>query len=212
MRRYGPRPVRGGDRNPAEDRTDKITRIVNQGGSNTRRKISHQQQFCPVILTVAVRAATGLKLPAPADFVTHLLLCLNLAPGGTMYGINAVFWTLAIEAQFYLLLPVMVWAGRRLAGGGTAGIAVAAGPLSRLVEGGAWPTLYGADADVKYRWPSSYLDLFGAGMLAAAAARPVGRVFGRAVGRAGAGLVFAAGVGLVLVAGWWSSVADIRAW
>ena len=48
-----------------------------------------------------------------AQLVTHLFLVHNLWDR-TMYGINASFWSIAVEVQIYALYPVLVWLAWRL--------------------------------------------------------------------------------------------------
>jgi peptidoglycan/LPS O-acetylase OafA/YrhL len=43
--------------------------------------------------------------------VSHLLLCNNLSD--LLVGISAAYWTIPVEAQLYLLFPVLLWLVRR---------------------------------------------------------------------------------------------------
>lgn len=63
-----------------------------------------------------------LKAGGPRDVLLHLLLIFNLDPETTL-SINAPFWTLAVEVQFYALLPLAM-AALRHAGPRTAGAAL----------------------------------------------------------------------------------------
>jgi peptidoglycan/LPS O-acetylase OafA/YrhL len=48
------------------------------------------------------------------DGVAHAAFLSNALPD-SVYTINGVFWTMAIEVQFYVLLPIMAWATVRVA-------------------------------------------------------------------------------------------------
>lgn len=111
-----------------------------------------------VCWTVTSRQTTWPFLQyVPVDgraIVSHLLLVHNFDPA-LMYKINGVLWSIALEAQLYLLFPLLValiWrAGRFLT------VSIAA--LAACVILGLFP-----DAIKLYPW---YLPLFAAGMSAA---------------------------------------------
>lgn len=68
----------------------------------------------PYIATLAISAFVVLALGGTvtlADILSHLTLTHNLAPA-TVVSLNGPLWTLALEAQLYLLFPVLVWAVR----------------------------------------------------------------------------------------------------
>jgi peptidoglycan/LPS O-acetylase OafA/YrhL len=46
------------------------------------------------------------------QLLTHLTMTQSLFPD-TFYGLNGAFWSLALEWQLYLLLPLLVWGVRR---------------------------------------------------------------------------------------------------
>jgi peptidoglycan/LPS O-acetylase OafA/YrhL len=121
-------------------------------------------------LYTAARAATGQVTPTAGELAARALLVSNYFPGMNFYGVAAVFWTLAIEAQFYVLLPLVTRAVLAAAGGRPAAVAavfVALGVLGRAAETALWERLYGPDSQVVYRSVLSYLDLFGYGMAVA---------------------------------------------
>ena len=51
--------------------------------------------------------------PTPTQFWAHLGLVHTFVPGAT-YSINVVLWSIALEAHFYLLYPLLLWARRRV--------------------------------------------------------------------------------------------------
>ncbi|MBC8141157.1 MAG: acyltransferase [Armatimonadetes bacterium] len=57
---------------------------------------------------VALIAFSLWKTPSFNDIVTHLFMVHNVSKE-TYFGINASFWSLAIEVWFYLLYPVVFW-------------------------------------------------------------------------------------------------------
>ena len=122
---------------------------------------------------VLARAATGQAVPSGWTVATRALLVSNYFPGENFFAINAVFWTLAIEAQFYALLPLAAWAVGRAVGKTPAGgcvlvaLFLAAGPAARAAESwlvgpGALPT-----GQVRFRSTFAFLDQFGWGMAVA---------------------------------------------
>lgn len=53
--------------------------------------------------------STKSGVPSAGNIVSHAFLVFNYGPGDWFFSINDVFWTLAVEAQFYVLLPLSVW-------------------------------------------------------------------------------------------------------
>ncbi len=78
----------------------------------------------PAVLVIATRAlgipARWQELPSLWDLVSHLLFIHTLFPS-TWDSVNGSLWTMGLEAQFYLVFPVLVWGlhkwGRRFAVG-----------------------------------------------------------------------------------------------
>jgi peptidoglycan/LPS O-acetylase OafA/YrhL len=93
------------------------------------------------------------------NFVTHALFVQNFFDDG--YGIaNSVFWSLAIEVQFYVAFPAIAWAFRRL----PIPTAVALFGIAFCYRHAVGACCIG-DQTI-YRQLPAYLDLFGSGMLA----------------------------------------------
>ncbi len=94
------------------------------------------------------------------NFFTHALFVQNFFDDG--FGIaNSVFWSLAIEVQFYLIFPLVAWAFRRL----PIPTAVALFAIAFVYRHVVGECCLG-DQTI-YRQLPAYLDLFASGMLAA---------------------------------------------
>ncbi|GAC1545416.1 MAG: hypothetical protein NVS3B16_14790 [Vulcanimicrobiaceae bacterium] len=131
-----------------------------------------------------------------AQIATHLTFTYSFF-ATTYGGINGVLWSLAIEAQFYLIFPLVRAAGRRSFVPTVAALAVAA-LLYRVYCG----VLFGRGNFTTYQLPG-LLDLFAAGMATAYAYRAaIARGWSaRLSPRAWTGLaVLAGGVELALLA------------
>ena len=63
---------------------------------------------------LGMRLVTHTKIPTPENIFAHIFLIFNYFSVKYFYSINPVLWTLAIEAQFYLILPLAVFAVRRV--------------------------------------------------------------------------------------------------
>lgn len=122
-----------------------------------------------LVLFTGMRVAGRLNVPTLPDVLQHALLIFNWGAPENFFSINIVMWTLAIEAQFYVLLPVAVMLAYRFAPHRGRAIAafvglafVAIGLVSRGTE-----YALTAPGDVRFRLPFSFLDLFAMGMLVA---------------------------------------------
>jgi peptidoglycan/LPS O-acetylase OafA/YrhL len=81
------------------------------------------------LVSLAVLVAVGFNRhtswgKAVADVVAHLLMLHNFNRS-TFFSINAVFWSLAVEWQFYLAFPLLLWLRRRWGMAGAAGLSIA---------------------------------------------------------------------------------------
>jgi peptidoglycan/LPS O-acetylase OafA/YrhL len=119
-----------------------------------------------LICFTAIRYAIGIKPPSVRNVALHGLLVFNYFDPSYYMDINGVYWTLAIEAQFYVLLPlVLIPLAKHAAGRPAIAIALfmSVGIISRYLE---------SHMPSNSRWASfqsllSHLDMFGLGMAAA---------------------------------------------
>ena len=130
--------------------------------------------FVSLILYILVRMKTHTNVPSGSNILAHVFLVSNYINPKLWYSLNAVYWSLAIEMQFYILLPLLCYLFYRLpfARPETRCFACVAcfaglGLLSRGGEIGYWRIHDPNTTDVMFRTIFSYLDLFAVGMLAA---------------------------------------------
>lgn len=123
--------------------------------------------FVALLVFIAMRFVGRLHAPTSTDVALHLLLIFNWGDAAQFLAINIAMWTLAIEAQFYVLLPLTAVLSKKLMPArGRAGVLLAclafvlAGWVSRGLE--YHSSLPG---QLRFRLPFSYLDLFAMGML-----------------------------------------------
>jgi peptidoglycan/LPS O-acetylase OafA/YrhL len=128
-----------------------------------------------LIFFILLRYISKSHPPEPFNIFTHLILISNYLGSKNFFSINSVFWTLTIEAQFYLLLPVLTWIVYKMTKkepGKSLIITVLlmfiVGVISRTTEfflidyySPEFPN------PVRFRSLFSFLDLFSFGMLAA---------------------------------------------
>ncbi len=131
--------------------------------------------FVALMVFAVLRVVTHTNIPTLANLLAHVLLIFNYFNQTTFYSINPVFWSLAIEAQFYILLPLIALSFSRLvpkSGGGRAWSFVLffllVGILSRCLENQVlFPRVAGEVSLVRFRSVTSFLDLFSWGMMVA---------------------------------------------
>ena len=76
----------------------------------------------PYFAALGVSALTGMYFPSPLisqpsplDFLSHIFLVHTFT--GHAYGINAVFWSIAVEVQFYICYPIFISLRNRVGSG-----------------------------------------------------------------------------------------------
>ena len=124
----------------------------------------------------AVRFASRLHPPSTHDLITHLLFAFNSANPREFFGINVAFWTLAIEAQFYVLLPLLAFAVYRFSGRRAVPTMFAAATLFLCLGFGArglelFRTTgpgFTNEPVIRFHTVFSFLDFFATGMFVAA--------------------------------------------
>jgi peptidoglycan/LPS O-acetylase OafA/YrhL len=125
-----------------------------------------------LIVFMLMRLLTHTHPPPVSDVLLRLSLAFNYAKGAAFFAINPVFWSLAVEAQFYILLPLACWLCLLFIprNGARAALAVVllflvVGVLSRAAEIASTTS----DDAVRFRSVTSFLDMFAFGMLVALA-------------------------------------------
>lgn len=125
--------------------------------------------FVALVVFVCMRFAGHLHIPSLRDVLLHLMLVFNWGTPAEFLSINIVMWTLAIEAQFYVLLPIAALLARRAASGGSRRACVwlvvafvLTGWSSRALE-----YSFSLPGELRFRLPFSFLDLFAMGILVA---------------------------------------------
>jgi peptidoglycan/LPS O-acetylase OafA/YrhL len=125
--------------------------------------------FVALIVFIAMRFIGHLHAPTHGDMLRHALLIFNWGKPAEFFTINIVLWTLAIEAQFYVILPIAAALAYGLgARRGRLGalLMVLAFVIIGLVSRGLEYSMTRV-GDVRFRLPFSFLDLFAMGILAA---------------------------------------------
>ena len=129
-----------------------------------------------LIVFSVLRLLSNDNPPTITSFLLHASFAFNFASEKEFFAINVIFWTLAIEAQFYVIMPAivaMVRFGNKLNSHASVAIIIAVficiGVTSRTLE---FITTQGNTVEalptVRFRFVSSYLDLFAMGMAASA--------------------------------------------
>ncbi|MCU1406321.1 MAG: Acyltransferase 3 [Glaciihabitans sp.] len=136
--------------------------------------------YPPYVISLSVflllRYLLGQQMPSALELIARITLTFNYKSDVNFFGVNSVYWSLAIEAQFYLVLPLMCRAAAKCTGRQSPwllpAILIAAGVGARCAEHVLLAGLYVGNVDhVTFRSLLSYLDLFAFGMLAAGAER-----------------------------------------
>lgn len=135
------------------------------------------RRFCRVyptylvalVVFVAMRFVGHLHTPTFNEVMLHVLLVFNWGDPVHFLAINIAMWTLAIETQFYVIMPIAAGIAKRsapvrgrLGALSTVLAFVLIGWVSRGLEYGAT-----SPPDPRFRLPFSFLDLFAMGMFVA---------------------------------------------
>jgi len=142
----------------------------------------------------------GVRLPPVEDLWLFAVFGQNFTTP-TLLKLNAPLWTLAVEASFYVVLPVLGWLALRLRGAGREAQAIV--PTLFLLLGVAWNWSIAGQSvpPTLTKLLPAMAPYFAVGMLAAVLGH------GRVLGPRGARRLLAAGVVLVAVDAWWAAVA-----
>lgn len=143
-----------------------------------------------VVLLWGASATPGVHLPPVASLPLFAIFAQNYT-ASTVLSLDPPTWTLAVEASFYLALPLVGIASTRL--GDSRGRQLLP-PLAVIAAGLAWNTATGPTLPFDKFLPAA-LPYFGVGMLAAV------WFDGRQMTRRGAGWLLVTGSGAVLIDG-----------
>jgi len=122
-----------------------------------------------LVVFIGMRFAVHLHTPTLRGVLLHVLLVFNWGDPAEFLDINIAMWTLAIEAQFYVILPLAAALAKKLGAGRGRQNALLV-PLLFVIIGWASRSLeYSATlpGQLRFRLPFSFLDLFAMGMLVA---------------------------------------------
>ena len=133
--------------------------------------------FAALLVYIGLRGIAHAKMPDFMNMALYTLLFFNYGSQGYFFSINPAFWSLSIEVQFYIILPVIAGAVYLLMHNKRGNSAIftfvivlyVIGILSRSVEFLVTRQIipHPAESIIYFRTLPSYLDLFGAGVLVA---------------------------------------------
>ena len=112
-----------------------------------------------LVMTWYVRAQPGWVMPNGKSVVVYGLLVQNAVPAAIP---NRAFWSIAVEAQLYVVLPLLLFVARRIGA-----IAMAASVAAIVVTVGALGPIEGLTNDALIRYTPDLAVLFAIGVLAA---------------------------------------------
>jgi peptidoglycan/LPS O-acetylase OafA/YrhL len=165
-----------------------------------RRFVRIYLPYLAALLGVAVARGLLGRFPGGRDLAAHFVFLFNYFDPRYFFSINVVFWSLAIEMQFYLLLPLAALAFKRWRSPSAAfalpALFLFLGPAFRALE-------YPGVEQIRFRSVFAFLDLFGFGMLVAWLERS-----GYRLGKA----AVAAGVLLFWLGNFWCDRANPGQW
>jgi peptidoglycan/LPS O-acetylase OafA/YrhL len=173
--------------------------------------------FLSLLIYVGLRLKTHTHIPSPANILAHAGLVSNYLNPKLWYSINPVFWSLAIEMQFYVLLPILSRlfyqrnAGRpNLRAAGLILTFFLIGGVARSIEFFHWRSTEGIHSYIFFRSIFSYLDLFAVGMfIALLRAEPFAT---RIRTRTGFGVLALAGFAIMIPANLWCTFTAPASW
>ncbi|CAB4928724.1 unannotated protein [freshwater metagenome] len=147
-----------------------------------------------VALLWPLEGEPGVRLPLSEDLPLFFVFGQNFSRD-TIMRLDPPMWTLAVEASFYLVLPLLGWVALRVA---RTRIGQSIVPISALALGVAFNVWLAQRAPSIMLGKSllAMLPYFAIGMLAAVL------VYGRTPGRRAAALLAIGGLALVLLDGW----------
>lgn len=124
-----------------------------------------------LIAFTLLRIVTHTNVPSAGNVLIHLFLVNNLVPDKDFYSINGVYWTLAAEMQFYVLLPLLALLVKRVSPVGPQAVRrlillfFLIGIVARTLEFSYFQSIGNA---IKFKSIFSFLDFFAAGMFISA--------------------------------------------
>jgi peptidoglycan/LPS O-acetylase OafA/YrhL len=123
--------------------------------------------ICSLIAFTLLRFATHTNIPTVKNVLIHVFLINNYVSDIDFYSINPVYWTLAVEMQFYALLPLIALFVKHILPPGKSAVRLlillffVIGVSTRFLEFSYFQNIGNG---IKFKSVFAFLDFFSAGM------------------------------------------------